>query len=331
MCKTFSINYSCAHTRQVRLSKCRGTFTTKSKPTSEPKALCCSAPVFSIQANAACGQCKRGKDETKLTESLLKIKASLPWSDPELMAAEAKYNTDIFALSKRFPGAKFKTITRPETQQRMELLRGSLLREEVQPEDVVDDAWEEYAKDWSKPYGNFDGENAGDGEVSMTEETATEDEGSDDWSAPTDWTTDTTPTDTVDFEPWDDRSDVWSTPADWTSDTSSVDMDDVEPSDAVTTLLSTVENGAIEGLSSHSIDIGPDTTCEAILNDTSPSNQTTISPAPPGQLKPPTAPYTLPSKSELASRSSSQSTKMELDLLERLQCFRFHYLITVRT
>lgn len=144
MCKTWNIKYACDHVFQFRLSTCRGTFTTQAKPTSNPKATCNSGSVLAFRSSTSCGPCQRSEIEKAMDERIMSLKAHEqdPWSpSEELIQAEAEYAGQSYLLDKRFPGQRFHKHARPEKGWRPYLRRGTLLKQEVKPEDVVE-RWE---------------------------------------------------------------------------------------------------------------------------------------------------------------------------------------------
>ncbi|KAK3696895.1 hypothetical protein LTR37_017725 [Vermiconidia calcicola] len=130
MCKTWTLTYTCTHTRLIRLSKCRGTVTIQPKATSNPKAAC-----------HTCGECERAKVEKELLDALSAVQArsSACIVDLKVAAAQEEYDQQIHALWKRIPGKQFKKYARPEKGEETTCLprRTSLLRREVRVEDVV--------------------------------------------------------------------------------------------------------------------------------------------------------------------------------------------------
>ncbi|KAK3697245.1 hypothetical protein LTR37_017557 [Vermiconidia calcicola] len=141
MCKTWTLTYTCTHTRLIRLSKCRGTVTIQPKATRDPKAACHSTPILTLHARTACGECERAKVEKELLEALSAVQArSSAWIvDPKVAAAQEEYDQQIHALWKRIPGKQFKKYARPEKGECTTYLprRTSLLGREVRVEDVV--------------------------------------------------------------------------------------------------------------------------------------------------------------------------------------------------
>ncbi|KAK5127895.1 hypothetical protein LTR85_005012 [Meristemomyces frigidus] len=135
MCKTWNIKYACEHHFQFRLSTCRGTFTNQAK-----KAACRSAPTLIMRCSTPCGPCQRAEIERGFEERIAALKSQGEGSSTppeELMKVEKDYADQDFQLRKRFPGPRFVKLTRPEKRERAMRTSGSLLKNEVQPEDVV--------------------------------------------------------------------------------------------------------------------------------------------------------------------------------------------------
>lgn len=72
-------------------------------------------------------------------------------SSEELAQAEAEYATQLYRLDKLYPSLGFgrKRGGSGKNQRTARVERGSLLRKEVKPEDVVDDWWVDYAAEWA--------------------------------------------------------------------------------------------------------------------------------------------------------------------------------------
>ncbi|KAK4546503.1 hypothetical protein LTR36_001720 [Oleoguttula mirabilis] len=94
-----------------------------------------------MRCSAPCGPCQRSEVGRPYEEKIaaLKLIDAESWTpSAELMQAENDYATQDFHLRKHFPGPRFAKLTRPEKgEQDATRTRGSLLRNEVQPEDVV--------------------------------------------------------------------------------------------------------------------------------------------------------------------------------------------------
>lgn len=148
MCKAWSIRHTCKHYVQFRLSTCRGTFTTQSRTASKAESACTASPCLTFKAPYGCGRCQKRDAETTNVATIEDLRSRLAWADPELSHAEMAFEREAWSLHRRFPQKNCGKYTRPSTHERTTKLRGSLLRSEVQPEEVVEDGWEEYYNSW---------------------------------------------------------------------------------------------------------------------------------------------------------------------------------------
>lgn len=138
MCKTRAITYKCKHTFDFRLSTCRGTFTTQAKPHKDPKAACSSNASLTFRSKKKCGNCQLSKAEKDLEKSIPDPKTTSTWDSWELHEAQADHDEELWALKKRFPDKRYAKLARPERGRPATQLRGSMLRQEVMPEEVVE-------------------------------------------------------------------------------------------------------------------------------------------------------------------------------------------------
>ena len=148
MCQTHLLTYTCTHTLPIRHSTCRGTFTTTPNPRKSPKPACSGAATLVLNATSACGDCQRRDAEAELEAVGTVVDG----------AGEGQWGWDLgremFALGRRFPSCRrFRGGSSRKLEQRrraegasetgcgeakkVERARGSLLRREVFPEEVV--------------------------------------------------------------------------------------------------------------------------------------------------------------------------------------------------
>ncbi|CZT24289.1 uncharacterized protein RCC_10010 [Ramularia collo-cygni] len=145
MCKTQSIAHICGHTVTFRLSICAASFQFQT-PKSEVKAKCCASPDITLHFLHPCGPCERIRAQERVTAELALIEAKFPsssWAVPsELEAARAQADHELWADFRKFPDSKFKSkrLSKPERGWKTATdPKGSLLRTEVKPGDVLDE------------------------------------------------------------------------------------------------------------------------------------------------------------------------------------------------
>lgn len=143
MCRTWTLTYTCEHSRSTRLSTCQGVFTVKPKPSKPPTPACCRAPLFTVNSAQLCGDCQRKKPEEELLARLSEAwwKADRVDSTSTLAAVEETNAIESFQLWKRFPPcAQYQSRGKavPGAFGARQKVMGSLLKNEVLPEDVVE-------------------------------------------------------------------------------------------------------------------------------------------------------------------------------------------------
>ncbi|KAK3615020.1 hypothetical protein LTR56_026862 [Elasticomyces elasticus] len=160
MCRTRSITYNCQHSNPVRLSTCRGTYITQATRKRPPRAACYSAASLAVRSLQPCGSCQRAAIEERHTKLISDLKAADPgsWTPSiELVEAEAEWEIQSFHLTRQYPERRFEKFARPEHGQRATPLRipgPSPLRQEVQPEDVPEDAHAWTSGGWEADWGS---------------------------------------------------------------------------------------------------------------------------------------------------------------------------------
>ena len=287
MCKSWNITYSCTHTRMIRLSKCRGTVYTKAKPTSEPRAACCSTPILTFKAAGACGGCKRAPQEKALEKTLLECQTQFSWGDPRREAAESEYQHQLHLLHKTVPDSKrYKGYRGPDAQTVSSELPSSSLRTEIFPEDVesINDEWAEWASEWESG-----------------------------WTSP--------PNDTIDDGVEDSECFAYDLEAD--HNPYEVLIDKHNPYEELVGVGQS-EESLTDGLLQRD-DMA--TTELTRTEDNEPERSTrTAEVSIPFKALPP---HARRRSSAAKQNSRSDDTSMELDLLERLKCFRYQRVIAV--
>ncbi|RMY10893.1 hypothetical protein D0867_05553 [Hortaea werneckii] len=148
MCKIWNIKYSCDHIFSFRLSTCRGSVTAQVKPGDTPKILCHPSPALSFyDKSQLCGPCQRHPEEELLAQWM---DAARKDSDENIYEVQAEYDKQLYQLNRRLPDGQKKRCNRP-LKERMttQMQRGSLLKFEVKPEDIPEDEYAEYYRQWA--------------------------------------------------------------------------------------------------------------------------------------------------------------------------------------
>jgi hypothetical protein len=152
MCKTWNIAYECGHKFDFRLSKCRATVYTQSRPGRPYKPACMGGAALVFKKTYPCGDCAIKQREQELSG----FRAKLEDGSKERQDAEAEFMKEMFVADRSFPLiARFK---KPKPLERCGLtpkqMRGSLLKQEVLIEEIeakkeVDDDWNTYYEEWN--------------------------------------------------------------------------------------------------------------------------------------------------------------------------------------
>ncbi|RMY61715.1 hypothetical protein D0865_00835 [Hortaea werneckii] len=150
MCKIWNIKYSCDHIFSFRLSTCRGSVTAQVKPGDTSKVLCHPSPGLSFyDKSQLCGPCQRHPEEESLAQWMDAMRKD---SDENIYEVQAEYDKQLYQLNRRLPDGQKKSI-RPAQKAHMttRIKRGSLLKFEVKPEDIPEDEYAEYYRQWALP------------------------------------------------------------------------------------------------------------------------------------------------------------------------------------
>ncbi|KAI7279872.1 hypothetical protein KC345_g5118 [Hortaea werneckii] len=155
MCKIWSIKYGCDHIFTFRLSTCRGSVTAQAKSGDTPTTLLCHpSPALSFcNKSQSCGPCQRRPEEESLAQWMDAVKED---GDENIYEVQAGYNKQLYQLNRRLPDGQKKKTTRPPQQMTTHhTKRGSLLKFEVKPEDIPEDEYAEYYRQWALPSSTF--------------------------------------------------------------------------------------------------------------------------------------------------------------------------------
>lgn len=150
MCKTWHLVYACGHDFHFRLSKCRATICTQSRPGRPFRPACTGGATFVFKKAFDCGDCALKASEAQLTT----FRERLGVGSREREDAEAELGKEMFQLGRAFPAIERRKPPKPLERCSVppKGLRGSLLRDEVFREDVkadeVDDDWAAYYEEW---------------------------------------------------------------------------------------------------------------------------------------------------------------------------------------
>ena len=154
MCKTWALYYTCGHTFHFRLSKCRATVATQSRPGRPYRPACMGYATLVFNQSHPCGDCA----STQRIKELKALSEQYEVGTDERIEAEAESGRELFALSKAFPiiERRSRKSTKPleYAQKPTKELRGSLLRREVLEDDIkaeaeVDHEWTAYYEGWA--------------------------------------------------------------------------------------------------------------------------------------------------------------------------------------
>ncbi|KAI6809285.1 hypothetical protein KC332_g3034 [Hortaea werneckii] len=150
MCKIWNIKYGCDHIFSFRLSTCRGSVTAQAKSGDTPtKVLCHPSPALSFYDNSQpCGPCQRRPEEEMLAQWMDAVKSD---GDENIYEVQAEYDKQLYRLNRRLPDGQKKRCIRPPQQTTTQTNRGSLLKFEVMPEDIPEDEYAEYYRQWALP------------------------------------------------------------------------------------------------------------------------------------------------------------------------------------
>lgn len=183
MCKSWSIRYTCTHTRTVRRSPCRGTFSGPSLRTGEIKVRCSGSDPLKLASSSLCVSCRRAQVESELQDEVRSLRSrheadlTNQGIAAELAIAESELADKLWTLTKELPpDGPSKEFIRP-VRSRIPppvCMGSSLLRHEVQRENVVDaeqcdQGWvSEWASGWSYTTEVNETEQGGPDEVGLT-------------------------------------------------------------------------------------------------------------------------------------------------------------------
>ncbi|KAI7255234.1 hypothetical protein KC343_g4978 [Hortaea werneckii] len=151
MCKIWNIKYGCDHIFSFRLSTCRGSVTAQAQSGDTPKVLCHPSPALNFyDKSQSCGPCQRRPEEDALAQW---IDAMRKDGDENIYEVQAEYDKQLYRLNRRLPDGQKKKCIRPPQKERIttQIKRGSLLKFEVKPEEIPEDEYAEYYRQWALP------------------------------------------------------------------------------------------------------------------------------------------------------------------------------------
>ncbi|EGP88837.1 unnamed protein product [Zymoseptoria tritici ST99CH_3D1] len=163
MCKSWTLRYTCSHTRSVRRRRCGGNFSGPSRHSDEAKIRCRGSDPLIIAISSLCASCRLAEVEAQLHAEveMLRIKLASDVWNPDIAAklvmAESELGDKLWSLTRELPsGGAFKESVRPLLSRRSivassntgeHTFRSSRLGSEIKPEDVLDN--EAVKWDWS--------------------------------------------------------------------------------------------------------------------------------------------------------------------------------------
>ncbi|RMY15954.1 hypothetical protein D0868_00593 [Hortaea werneckii] len=169
MCKIWNIKYGCDHIFSFRLSTCRGSVTAQVKPGDTSKVLCHPSPALSFYDKSQfCGPCQRRPEEESLAQWMDAVRTD---GDDKIYEVQAEYDKQLYQLNRRLPdGQKKRCIRSPQKEQMTtRMKRGSLLKYEVKPEDIPEDEYAEYYRQWASPSSTITADQSWDEEGSQSD------------------------------------------------------------------------------------------------------------------------------------------------------------------
>ena len=165
MCKTWRIHYECAHAGHVRFSTCRGTKTVPQDKTHKykhatPRPACFGGTSLTFKFDRTkCGPCEKFESEKQLQKEIAENLGSSQF-DPD------EYAKRLWKIESGFPAKRGKTLRAPIPADPSKVNRGSLLKIEVRPEDIVEVQslektseemeWEKWKNEWGSEWDSAD-------------------------------------------------------------------------------------------------------------------------------------------------------------------------------
>lgn len=136
------------------------------------KAKCCASPDIICRSSQACGPCEREKVQQRVNLELAAVEARFPslgWIVPEeVETARSQAEQQVWIQSRGLPDSTFKVKKLPKPERGWSTIsapKGSLLRTEVKPDDIVDQFVDEWggALSLSDEIANIEAQRAADG------------------------------------------------------------------------------------------------------------------------------------------------------------------------